>query len=73
MRFRFNTFLFFLVCAVGVSSGARIKDIVEIQGVRGNPLMGTWARVLLWGLMPPEIPRFRAGRCCQVCCSGREV
>ena len=41
MRFRFNTFLFFLVCAVGVSSGARIKDIVEIQGVRGNPLMGT--------------------------------
>jgi len=41
MRFRLTTFVLFLACAVPAVRGARVKDIVEIQGIRGNPLMGT--------------------------------
>jgi len=41
MRFRLMTFILFLVCAVPAARSARVKDIVEIQGIRGNPLMGT--------------------------------
>ena len=41
MKFGLKTFVFFLACAVPAVRGARVKDIVEIQGIRGNPLMGT--------------------------------
>ena len=41
MRFRLATFVVFLACAVCTAQAARVKDIVEIQGIRGNPLMGT--------------------------------
>jgi flagellar P-ring protein precursor FlgI len=41
MRFRFTTLVLFLACSVCTVHGARIKDIVEIQGIRGNSLMGT--------------------------------
>lgn len=42
--------LFILLCAiVPAAAGARIKDIVDIHGVRGNPLMGTGLVVGLRG------------------------
>ena len=41
MKSRFQLFVLFLTIALSAAEGARIKDIVDIQGIRGNPLMGT--------------------------------
>ena len=41
MKFRLILLLAILLSMVGVVRSERIKDIVDIQGIRGNPLRGT--------------------------------
>lgn len=45
-----------LLLAGGAAPGARIKDIVDIHGVRGNPLMGTGLVVGLRGTGDTTLP-----------------
>ena len=40
MKSRFVVFLVISLVSAGVCRAERIKDIVDIQGVRGNPLRG---------------------------------
>jgi flagellar P-ring protein precursor FlgI len=40
MRFRLTLFFVILSSLAGVAQGERIKDIIDIQGIRGNPLTG---------------------------------
>ncbi|MBW8001532.1 MAG: flagellar basal body P-ring protein FlgI [Planctomycetes bacterium] len=40
MRTRLTVILMILLSVAGICNGQRIKDIVDIQGVRGNPLTG---------------------------------
>jgi flagellar P-ring protein precursor FlgI len=56
MRFRLMVSVLALTCAACVTEGARVKDIVDIQGIRGNPLMGTGLVVGLDGTGDSAVP-----------------
>ena len=56
MRFRLMVSVLVLTCAACVTEGARVKDIVDIQGIRGNPLMGTGLVVGLDGTGDSAVP-----------------
>lgn len=56
MKSRFQLFVLFLTIALSAAEGARIKDIVDIQGIRGNPLMGTGLVIGLNGTGDDAMP-----------------
>jgi len=56
MKSRFQLFVLFLTIALNAAEGARIKDIVDIQGIRGNPLMGTGLVIGLNGTGDGAVP-----------------
>ena len=56
MRSCLKVFVGVLACAVCTAQGARVKDIVDIQGIRGNPLMGTGLVVGLNGTGDSAVP-----------------
>lgn len=56
MRYRLMIVALILVCVVFATEGARIKDIVDIQGVQSNTLMGTGLVVGLNGTGDNTLP-----------------
>ena len=56
MRLRLIIFMIVLLGAIPYAEGTRIKDIVDIQGVRGNPLTGAGLVVGLNGTGDSALP-----------------
>ena len=56
MKLRIVVMLMFLIFCTSACSGDRIKDIVDIQGVRGNPLSGVGLVVGLTGTGDTTLP-----------------
>ena len=56
MKLRFALVLLILLAGSGVAGGERIKDIVQIQGVRGNPIQGLGLVIGLAGTGDTSLP-----------------
>ena len=56
MKLRLTISILVVLTAAGVIRAERVKDIVEIQGVRGNPLAGVGLVVGLAGTGDSSLP-----------------